>query len=84
MNENLKDMLSENVNTCSAPSELKITDIRVTNLNGAPKHCPLIKIYTNQGIVGYGEVLKQYLYGRGQEEKLLDKVRGNRKDFLVT
>lgn len=56
MNENLKDMLSENVNTCSAPSELKITDIRVTNLNGAPKHCPLIKIYTNQGIVGYGEV----------------------------
>ena len=27
---------------------------------------------------------ESYLYGRGQEEKLLDKVRGNRKDFLVT
>ena len=44
------------VNTCSSPSELKITDLRVANINGAPKHCPLIKIYTNQGIVGYGEV----------------------------
>ena len=45
-----------NVNRCSEPSKLKITDIRVCNINGAPKHCPLIKIYTNQGIVGYGEV----------------------------
>ena len=49
-------MISENINTCSSPSDLKITDIRVANLNGAPKHCPLIKVYTNQGIVGYGEV----------------------------
>ena len=49
-------MLSENINICSNPSELKITDIRVANINGAPKHCPLIKVYTNQGIVGYGEV----------------------------
>ena len=56
MNKNLSDMISENVNTCSSPSDLKITDIRVANLNGAPKHCPLIKVYTNQGIVGYGEV----------------------------
>ena len=54
--KNIFDMVSENVNTCSNPSELKITDIRVTNINGAPKHCPLIKVYTNQGIVGYGEV----------------------------
>lgn len=45
-----------NINRCSEPSSLKITDIRVTNINGAPKHCPLIKIYTNQGIVGCGEV----------------------------
>ena len=53
---NLNEMISENVNLCSNPSELKITDIRVANINGAPKHCPLIKIYTNQGLVGYGEV----------------------------
>ena len=53
---NINEMISENVNLCSNPSELKITDIRVANINGAPKHCPLIKIYTNQGLVGYGEV----------------------------
>ena len=55
-NKSIHDMISENVNTYSNPSELKITDIRVANIDGAPKHCPLIKIYTNQGIVGYGEV----------------------------
>ena len=54
-NKSIHDMISENVNTYSNPSELKITDIRVANIDGAPKHCPLIKIYTNQGIVGYGE-----------------------------
>ena len=49
------EWISGNVNTCSSPSELKITDIRVVNLDGAPKHCILIKVYTNQGLVGYGE-----------------------------
>ena len=38
MNDNLKNIISENVNVCSSPSELKITDIRVANINGAPKH----------------------------------------------
>ncbi len=48
--------MQEGFNRCSAPSELKITDIRVANMNGIPKHCILLKVYTNQGIVGYGEV----------------------------
>ena len=52
----IRERIEENVNTASSPSELKITDLRVANIDGAPKHCPLIKIYTNQGIVGYGEV----------------------------
>lgn len=52
----IKEQISQNVNMCSSPADLKITDIRVANINGAPKHCPLIKVYTNQGIVGYGEV----------------------------
>ena len=30
------------------PSELKITDIRFTDIVGAPMHCTLMKIYTNQ------------------------------------
>lgn len=57
MNEStLKEQISENVNLYSHPSDLKITDLRVTHLNGAPKHCILLKIYTNQGLVGYGEL----------------------------
>lgn len=39
------------------PSELKITDIRFADIDGAPKRCTLMKVYTNQdGLVGYGEV----------------------------
>lgn len=38
------------------PSTLKITDMRFADIDGAPKRCTLIKLYTNQGIVGYGEV----------------------------
>jgi gluconate/galactonate dehydratase len=45
-----------NVNTNSRPSDLMITDIRFTDIVGAPMHCSLMKIYTNQGIVGMGEV----------------------------
>ena len=37
-------------------SELKITDLRVADINGLPKHMILLKIYTNSDIVGYGEV----------------------------
>ena len=44
------------MNYNSAPSELKITDIRFADIDGTPKHYPLMKIYTNQGIIGYGEV----------------------------
>jgi len=44
------------VNTFSNPSELKITDIRFADIVGAPFHSSLIKVYTNQGLVGFGEV----------------------------
>ena len=44
------------VNTSSKPSELRITDMRVAEIVGAPFTSALIKIYTNQGIVGLGEV----------------------------
>ena len=43
-------------NTYSNPSDLRITDIRFVDIDGAPKRCTLIKIMTNQGIEGYGEV----------------------------
>ena len=44
------------VNTYSRPSQLRITDLRVATIVGAPMRCPLLKIETNQGLVGYGEV----------------------------
>ena len=44
------------VNTFSKPSELKITDMRFANIVGAPFDSILVKLYTNQGLVGYGEV----------------------------
>ncbi|MBV8811099.1 MAG: mandelate racemase/muconate lactonizing enzyme family protein [Acidobacteriaceae bacterium] len=44
------------VNANSKPSELKITDLRVTTIKGAPMTDPIIRIDTNQGIYGLGEV----------------------------
>src|SRR5215467_9708715 len=50
------DALPQNVNTNSKPSDLKITDMRVLTVARAPMTCPLIRIDTNQGIYGLGEV----------------------------
>ena len=44
------------VNTNSKPSDLKITDLRIATVARAPMTCPLIRIDTNQGIYGLGEV----------------------------
>jgi L-alanine-DL-glutamate epimerase-like enolase superfamily enzyme len=45
------------VNTNSSPSTLKITDLRVvTIVKPGPSPCPIIRIDTNQGIYGLGEV----------------------------
>ena len=46
----------QNVNTRSIPADLKITDLRVAVIGNAPMTCPIIRIDTNQGISGYGEV----------------------------
>ncbi|MDQ3685271.1 MAG: mandelate racemase/muconate lactonizing enzyme family protein [Acidobacteriota bacterium] len=46
----------QNVNRNSNPSQLKITDMRVAVIAGAPMVCPVIRIDTNQGISGWGEV----------------------------
>ncbi len=44
------------MNYCSCPSDLKITDMRFVDIDGAPKRCTLLRIDTNQGISGFGEV----------------------------
>ena len=50
------DAVPQNVNTNSKPSDLKITDLRVLVIGRAPMTCPIIRIDTNQGIYGLGEV----------------------------
>ncbi|MBI4531408.1 MAG: mandelate racemase/muconate lactonizing enzyme family protein, partial [Candidatus Latescibacteria bacterium] len=46
------EVLTSNVRTFSRPSALKITDLRTATIGG----CTIIKIDTNQGVYGLGEV----------------------------
>lgn len=68
-----KKRILDGVNTCSAPSNLKITDIRFTDVVDSPMHVTLMKIYTNQGLVGLGEVRDggSRLYGEMLKSRLL-------------
>lgn len=44
------------VNKFSAPSDLKITDMKYAVILNGGGRCPIIKLETNQGITGLGEV----------------------------
>lgn len=50
------DLSEKYVRQASRPSDLRITDMRVVNLRGVPGRSSLIRLDTNQGVVGYGEV----------------------------
>ena len=50
------EQLLDQVSTHSRPSDLRITDLRVTTLVGVPFRSSIIRIDTNQGLTGYGEV----------------------------
>lgn len=55
----LEDTLAHSMsktNRFSAPSDLKITDMRYAVVMNSTGRCPVIRIDTNQGISGYGEV----------------------------
>jgi len=52
----MSEQLLDKVNTNSAPSDLRITDMRIANLTGLPFPASIIRLDTNQGISGYGEV----------------------------
>lgn len=70
-------------------TELKITDLRVADIDGLPKHMILLKVFTNDPeIVGYGEVrdassatyakmLKSRLVGENplNVEKLFNRIK---------
>jgi L-alanine-DL-glutamate epimerase-like enolase superfamily enzyme len=47
---------TQKVNRASAPSDLKITDMRYAVVMNGGGRCPVIRIDTNQGIYGLGEV----------------------------
>lgn len=58
----LEDTLAQStskVNRSSAPSDLKITDMRYAVVMNGHARCPVIRIDTNQGIYGLGEVRDQ-------------------------
>ena len=89
MAENYEQTLAH-VNTYSKPSELRITDMRFVDIVGAPMHCTLLRIDTNQGITGYGEVrdgasklyaqmLKRFLIGENPCN--IDKIFRRIKQF---
>ncbi|GAA4453400.1 mandelate racemase/muconate lactonizing enzyme family protein [Nibrella saemangeumensis] len=50
------EFLTQKVQKASKPSDLKITDLRIAHLVGVPFGSPIIRIDTNQGLVGWGEV----------------------------
>src|SRR6266576_1642276 len=79
----------KNVNANSRPSDLKITDLRVaTIVKPGPSPCSIIRIDTNQGVSGLGEVrdgasptyalfLKSRIVGENplQLDKLFRKIK---------
>ncbi|MFC4810564.1 mandelate racemase/muconate lactonizing enzyme family protein [Paenibacillus sp. GCM10023250] len=90
MNEQTYEETLAHVSGHSKPSELRITDIRFADIVGAPFHSSLIKVYTNQGLVGFGEVrdgadkvYAQLLKGRllGENPCSVDKLFRRIKQF---
>ena len=84
----MPEAIELNFNTSSAPSELRITDIRIADIGGVPNRSPIIKIMTNQGIEGYGEVrdgshpiyalmLKKHLLGENpcEVDRLFKRIK---------
>src|SRR5258708_29856554 len=83
------DAYTKSVNTNSGPSKLKITDLRIANVvKPGPSPCPIIRIDTDQGVYGLGEVrdgasatyalfLKSRLLGEDplQLDKLFRKIK---------
>lgn len=62
MFSSIEDTLAQStskVNRASAPADLKITDMRYAVVMNGHARCPVIRIDTNQGIYGLGEVRDQ-------------------------
>ncbi len=86
--EETLEFTTQKINRNSNPSDLKITDLRIAEVEGAPMRCPIIRIDTNQGLYGLGEVrdggsanyalfLKSRLLGENpcQIERIFKKIK---------
>ncbi len=74
----------KNVNKHSSPSTLKITDMRYTVVKKpGPSPCPIIRIDTNQGVYGLGEVrdVANYQYAMVLKNRIVGENPLN-VDFL--
>ena len=84
----MSEAILDKVNTYSSPTDLRITDMRIANLARLPFEASIIRLDTNQGISGYGEVrdwasptyalmLKRQLIGENpcNVDKLFRKVK---------
>ena len=82
------EFITQKVKRAGKPSDLKITDIRVAVITGFPIACPILRIDTNQGISGYGEIrsgvsteygvfLKSQLLGKNpcEVEKIFKSIK---------
>ncbi len=69
--ENQLEYLTSKVNRNSSPSELRITDLRIAEIGGVIFRTPIVRIDTNQGISGYGDVRD----GAAKEYALMLKSR---------
>ena len=51
------EYVTQKVSRHSSPTDLKITDLRIAEIaKGVVFRTPIVRIYTNQGIVGHGDV----------------------------
>lgn len=76
MYSSIEDSLAQStskVNRNSSPSDLKITDMRYAVVMNGHARCPVIRIDTNQGIYGLGEVRDggSYRYAMFLKSRLL-------------
>jgi L-alanine-DL-glutamate epimerase-like enolase superfamily enzyme len=82
------EYVTQNVRRYSRPSDLEITDMRIAEVTDVMFRTPILRIYTNQGIVGHGDVrdgadpryalmLKSRLLGRNPTnvEQLFKRVQ---------
>jgi L-alanine-DL-glutamate epimerase-like enolase superfamily enzyme len=69
------EFITQKIKRAGKPSDLKITDVRIAVLTGIPTTCPILRIDTNQGISGYGEIRNgaSVAYGSFLKSQILGK-----------